>query len=645
MRTRGAKKIGFFRLLLKHHIRKIRPPFSRLSHHPPPDQRITSVTELTACSDPMLKMLAPKSTHKRKRSSARSDKARKLGPSRWIVNVIPSQLPAAEQAQPSLNQAGTSRNRRLEKLIDAHPFNRSLELILPLSSDDANPWFDAASPLPTSVQSLIDRITSLTSSHREYRARIPLSLFLDPIFVTAYLKTGSLIALSDASRTPAFTPSSDDSVCLDGQGTLVLSLCKDTYRTLGLTGRASHFSRLSSGRAADRTSGPDSRFIVQLPLLSPSFVPGKKGYQQALERLRAWDRSRAQALLKEHTIAQTHASSKIAGAEARQEVTSEHATWDMLFVWYPSRALVESNPGMMLDNEIRFPEHLVRPQDVESLTLPPLEPVIMDSIWIPTLTHHPLSAPWRETKRHFTELEPSHDPTNASWSTYQQGLQGAIEWAGLASLGATAVRTYSKPDATCVYSPPPSKSGRIVKLSFSASSQAPLLLSPLLISQIASQVDAFVSDTNQKSRKAGAERVDWSTLSCAGFPHAPLTWRAKTPLSSRYGAKELPSNKSTQKTNANDQVEDAEFTAQDSFLESSGEDSDASLDMGELSTKRKKKKKSKRNVGKNQTEHSFTPNTGETGWVSFCIGSNQGNGKGEKGRWIFVELVGTDTRS
>ncbi len=39
-------------------------------------------------------MLAPKSTHKRKRSSARSDKARKLGPSRWIVNALPADYAA-----------------------------------------------------------------------------------------------------------------------------------------------------------------------------------------------------------------------------------------------------------------------------------------------------------------------------------------------------------------------------------------------------------------------------------------------------------------------------------------------------------------------------------------------------------------------
>ncbi len=147
-------------------------------------------------------MLAPKSSHKRKRSSARSDKARKLGPSRWIVNLLPS---TSQQASSRDGQSSSS-NRRLEGLIDAHPFNRSLELLLPLASADDGAGLESSSALPASVQSLVDRLKNLASSHRSYRARIPLSMLLDPIFVTAYLKTGTLIALSDQSGAPGFNP-------------------------------------------------------------------------------------------------------------------------------------------------------------------------------------------------------------------------------------------------------------------------------------------------------------------------------------------------------------------------------------------------------------------------------------------------------
>ncbi|KAJ9476077.1 hypothetical protein PHBOTO_006149 [Pseudozyma hubeiensis] len=619
-------------------------------------------------------MLAPKSSHKRKRSSARSDKAGKLGPTRWIVNLLPPSEASKSPHQTkegtflsSQDHAGASQNSKFDSLVDSHPFCRSLELILPLTSEADHPSPDSAAELPAGVSSLFSRLERISSSHRSYSARIPLSLLLDPIFITAYLKTGSLVALSHASGAPGLSPDLEDTACVDGQGTLVLSLCKDTYQTLGLTGRASHFSRLSSGRAADRTSGPDSRFIVELPLLSPSFVPGKKGYQQALDRLRQWDRTRAQSLEAEQTIAQSHASSRVGLSARRTEaVTSEHATWDMLFVWSPSRETADtiaaehaSASSLSAMNEISFPEHLVRAQDVECLSLQATKPIITDSVWIPTLNdpaQHPLGGRWRESERHFAELESSRrESSTSTWPAYQDGLQEAVEWAGLASLGANPLRTFTRPDSSCVYSPPSSsRPGRIAKLSWSGPTGEPLLLSPLLIAQIAAEVNDFVVKSSDKSHhNKPSEMVHWATLSCSGFPHAPLTWRSKVPLSSLYGAKELPGNKSTSQNQAalptaeDALVTDASSSDDDDDDDADNGDSDSSLDMDGLRTRKpRKKKRSKRNIGKNQTEHTFTPSTGETGWISFCLG---GAGKDEAaarpGRWVFVELIGTDTRS
>lgn len=384
-------------------------------------------------------------------------------------------------------------------------------------------------------------------------------------------------------------------------------------------------------------------------------MPGKKGYQQALGRLRAWDRARAQGQGQgQKTVAESHASSQL-GLEG--EVTSEHATWDMSFVWSASRANAEairvSGSGSGEVNEIRFPEHLVRSQDVESLALQPLAPVITDSVWIPTFsdpTQHSLGGPWRENERHFCDLEPSPDSNApASWSDWQNGLEEAIEWACLASLAAPAIRTFTKPDSTCVYSPPSlSTPGRIVKLTWSGPAGKPLLLSPLLISQIAAEVDGFIA---QSSAKEG-ESCRWATLSVSGFPHAPLTWRAKKPLSEVYGAKDLPGTKSAKPKLAGEMMEDTDVSSSED--EDEDAESDSSLNMGEKRKQKKKKKRSKRNVGKNQTEHTFTPSTGETGWVSFCLSSKRverekeaaGNGEEEgRARWVFVELVGTDTRS
>lgn len=623
-------------------------------------------------------MLAPKSTHKRKRSSARSDKARKLGPSRWIVNNLPSNttssdVDTASSADKAVSSGshvgGLAQNKRLVGLIDSHPFNRSLEVLLPFVGSDGDDVPSTSATLPASVQSLSDRIDELASTHRSYKACIPLSMLLDPIFVTAYLKTGSLIALSDESGAPGLSPDLEDSACIDGQGTLLLSLCKDTYQTLGLTGRASHFSRLASGRAADRTSGPNSRFIVELPLLSPSFTPGKKGYQQALDRLRAWDRSRAEALATEHTIAHSHASSKMSSSSTQPSlpVTSEHATWNMLFVWSPDRANAEalsaSGSSSSLVNEIRFPDHLVRLEDVEVHTLQASRPAVTDSVWVPPLSYpekHPLGGKWRDNERHFSELEPSAESTRVTWPEYQEALQEVVEWAGLVSLGADPIRTFTRADATCVYAPPSTSTpGKIAKLSWSGSAEKPLLLSPLLISQIASEVERFIAGLNDASSRSRSMEARWATLSCSGFPHAPLTWRSKVPFSAVYGAKELPSNKSAPSKQSQNSVNeeqrsmDSTHTDVSSSDNDDNDDSDSSLDMGEhRPSKRKTNKRSKRNLGRNQTEHTFRPSSGETGWISFCLGPTQPTPAGqrdapptESSQWVFVELIGTDTRS
>ncbi len=565
-------------------------------------------------------MLAPKSTHKRKRSSARSDRARKLGAARWIVNLIP---PSSDQPSSPLSK----RSRRLEALVDAHPFNCSLEIILPLL-DSQFPPTDQTSSLPPRIQAFVDRVHHHASRYRSYRAHIPVSMLLDPIFVTAYLKTGSLIALTAPSGPAGLDSPPDDTVCLDGQGTLVLSLCKDTYQTLGLTGRASHFSRLSSGRAADRTSGPDSRFIVELPLLSPSFVPGKKGYQHALDRLRAWDLARTRKLAQEHTMAQTHASSSFQPANGSGEtVTSDHATWDMLFVWSPpvhaaDEILQADSSDSSAANEIRFPDHLVHPGQVQELRIHAPMPVVTESIWVPRLD---------DPTQHALSQQPWSTASPSEWQHFQDDLQEAVEWAGLASLGANAVRTYAKPDSTCVYAAPrSSQPGRTLKLTLAGTRDKPLLLSPLLIAYITRELDALVSELTS---------IGWATMTCAGFAQAPLTWRSKVPLSSVYGAKELPGNKAAL-SHRQSENEDVAMTDSSEGEEDDEGESDSSLDMGARVVRRKKR--SKRSIGKDHTEHSFTPSTGETGWISFCLPPVA---EVQRSRWVLVELVGTDTRS
>lgn len=85
---------------------------------------------------------------------------------------------------------------------------------------------------------------------------------------------------------------SDDVICLDGQGLLILSLTKPTYQTLGLTGRPSRYAIGASGRTGDRKSGPVERYIVEVPLCDPSFVPGKPGWTRVAQCFERWEKER-----------------------------------------------------------------------------------------------------------------------------------------------------------------------------------------------------------------------------------------------------------------------------------------------------------------------------------------------------------------
>lgn len=84
--------------------------------------------------------------------------------------------------------------------------------------------------------------------------RAPITLFLDPIFITSHIKRGSLIAISKGNL------DTDDVFCLDGKGVLHLSLTRDSYQKLGLVGQVLKQSRTSSGKGRDRLSGRPDRW-------------------------------------------------------------------------------------------------------------------------------------------------------------------------------------------------------------------------------------------------------------------------------------------------------------------------------------------------------------------------------------------------
>lgn len=237
-------------------------------------------------------------------------------------------------------------------------------------------------------------------------AYVPMTLFLEPSFVAQYILTGSLYALSMTRL------DSDDTLCIDGQGMLILSVSKDTYQQLGLVGRPCRFAHGASGRMGDRRSGAVSRYMIQLPLADPSFVPGKRGYERARQCLAAWDESRGHG----------------------------GASWPCLFVWTPP-----APPNASLARvwaPIAFPEKLVDPSHVR-----PVAPATMvhlyEDVWVPSRP----TAPGPE----------------------EVGLW--LEWAGLMALPSPRLRAFDRCEPhVCFYDPPPMSTpgaclhGRVVGL-------------------------------------------------------------------------------------------------------------------------------------------------------------------------------------
>lgn len=189
---------------------------------------------------------------------------------------------------------------------------------------------------------------------------------------------------------------------------LVLSLTKDTYQTLGLVGRPSRFSYGSSGRAGDRNSGPMSRYstslltVVELPLLAPSFVPGKRGYDRALYCLREWDYKRSQG--------------------------TNEPSWTVLMAWTPP----ENTQGGSHVAPIKVPS----PCSLRPLPITVATQRVTDA-WVPQ---------WSDVMSDESSLE-------------------MLEWCGLAILESPMLRTFNEQIAqTASYLPPPSTAGEYVHI-------------------------------------------------------------------------------------------------------------------------------------------------------------------------------------
>ncbi|KAJ2781122.1 hypothetical protein H4R18_003064 [Coemansia javaensis] len=145
-----------------------------------------------------------------------------------------------------------SKRREHARAIETHPFNYRLAVVVPRGAADA--------------QAIVARHVG-----SYFKIRLRLSDLIDPGFVGSYVKQNTLLALSANRLIDA-----DDVFAVDGSGKLILSLCKDTYETLGLAGRQAAFP-LQRG----------ARFTVEIDLLAGCMDPAKKHFQRIRARLDA----------------------------------------------------------------------------------------------------------------------------------------------------------------------------------------------------------------------------------------------------------------------------------------------------------------------------------------------------------------------
>ncbi|KAG0269813.1 Ribonuclease P protein subunit p40 [Actinomortierella ambigua] len=158
-------------------------------------------------------------------------------------------LPRSEGPRPKLfmsHYSFDSHKQPHTRLIDTHPFNHTLQVFLPTHCS------------PAIHSTLVSRLLKNTFY---YHAKVPLSLLLTPEFMQ-HARNG-MIALSVDGGIDTH-----NIVCLDGNGSLVLALTKDTYEQLGLDGVPSKFS-------AKR-----QRYVVKIDLRAPAMVPKKPGFER-----------------------------------------------------------------------------------------------------------------------------------------------------------------------------------------------------------------------------------------------------------------------------------------------------------------------------------------------------------------------------
>ncbi|KAK7024285.1 hypothetical protein SK128_025585 [Halocaridina rubra] len=139
------------------------------------------------------------------------------------------------------------------QLIDEHPFNRKIGILLPGLSES-----------PKEIKKIL-----VDDTDYYHISELPLSVFCTPVFLEAFLQSGKVYAISCDARLDL-----DNVAALTPDGWLILLLDKFSYQELQLDGKLSaHILRR-----------PKERYVVKVNL-KENFIPGKPYYKKVVRAL------------------------------------------------------------------------------------------------------------------------------------------------------------------------------------------------------------------------------------------------------------------------------------------------------------------------------------------------------------------------
>ncbi|THV02506.1 hypothetical protein K435DRAFT_344394 [Dendrothele bispora CBS 962.96] len=164
-------------------------------------------------------------------------------------------------------------DEKLAKLALNYPFLRQLDVIFPAN------------------QALEDVLESLPKP-RYFRQKVSLEQMVQGVMDLGdndSSKRISVLVSSESSGSSTNSLSQDDDVwCIDPRGVLTLSVCKNTYETLGLVGK-----RVAFGKGKSKQG--DGRHVIPIPLLhTTKNAESQKIRARRDVSIKRWDMQRAQ---------------------------------------------------------------------------------------------------------------------------------------------------------------------------------------------------------------------------------------------------------------------------------------------------------------------------------------------------------------